>query len=54
MNRYIVSTHLGDFETIAPSPRKAVSNLCWRLFHGSAAAARFVAGWTVEEVEDAR
>ena len=54
MKRYIVSTHLGDFETMAPSPRKAVSNMRWRLFRGRAGAARFVGGWTVEEVEDAR
>lgn len=51
MKWYIVSTHLGDFETMAPSPRKAICNLRWRLFRGSAAAARFVAGWTVKEAE---
>ena len=54
MKRYIVSTHLGDFETMATSPRRAVSNLLCRLFHGSEAAARFVAGLTVKEAEDAR
>lgn len=54
MKRYIVSTHLGDFETMATSPQKAVSNLRWRLFHGSAAASRFVAGWAVKDAEDAK
>ena len=46
MKRYIVSTHLGDFETTATSPREAINNIRWRLFHGSAASARYVAGWT--------
>lgn len=54
MKRYMVSTHLVDFETMATSPKKAVSNLRWRIFHGSAAAARFVAGWAVKYAEDAR
>lgn len=46
MRKYIVSTHLGDFETTAPTPQKAINNICWRIFHGSAASARYVAGWT--------
>lgn len=29
---YIVSTHLGDFETWAVSARKAIANIKWRLF----------------------
>lgn len=32
MNRYIIETHLGAFETIAASPSKALSNVRWRLF----------------------
>lgn len=29
---YIVSTHLGDFETMAVSPEKALSNIRFRIF----------------------
>jgi hypothetical protein len=32
MNKYIVETHLGAFETFAVSPAKALSNIRWRLF----------------------
>ena len=49
MKKYIVSTHLGDFETTAPSPQKAISNIRFRIFGRSPAAARFVQGWTAHE-----
>ena len=32
MKHYIVSTHVGDFETMAKSPEKAISNVRFRLF----------------------
>ena len=48
MRKYIVSTHLGDFATIAPSPQKAISNIRWRIFGRSAAAARYVKSWTAK------
>ena len=46
MKRYIVSTHLGDFETTASSPAKAISNIRFRIFGRSAAASRYVQNWT--------
>ena len=49
MKRYIVSTHLGDFETTASSPAKAISNIRWRIFGRSAAAQRYVKSWTAKE-----
>lgn len=48
MKRYIVSTHLGDFATTATSPEKAISNVRWRIFGRSAAAARYVQSWTAK------
>ena len=50
-HRFVVTTHLGEFETIATSPAKAVSNVRFRLFRGSAAGSQFVVGWTVKEKE---
>lgn len=32
MKTYIVSTHLGDFETMAVNAKKALSNIRFRLF----------------------
>lgn len=32
MNKYIVETHLGAFETLAATSSKALSNVRWRLF----------------------
>lgn len=50
MKTYIVSTHLGDYETTATSAAKAVSNIRYRIFGPrSANAKRFVRGWTVRE-----
>lgn len=46
--KYIVSTHLGDFETWAASPRKAMANVRFRLF-GSGAHERYTQNWTVRE-----
>jgi len=48
MKRYIVTTHLGDFPTTAPSPEKAISNIRWRIFGRSAAAKRYVQNWTAK------
>lgn len=48
MKRYIVSTHLGDFPTTAPSPAKAISNIRFRIFGRSAAAKRYTANWTAK------
>ena len=50
MKTYIVSTHLGDQETTATSPQKAISNIRFRIFGPrSAIAKRYVQGWTVKE-----
>lgn len=34
MKRYYVYTHLGRFETVAPSAKKAIANIRFRLFGG--------------------
>ena len=47
--RYIVSTHLGDFDTWATSPRRAISNVRYRLFGAGAQHSRYTRGWTVRE-----
>lgn len=44
--RYIVETHLGDFETWATSPAKAINNIRFRLFGPGMNGRRYVAGWT--------
>lgn len=31
MKRYVVYTHLGKFETVATSPKKAIANIRYRL-----------------------
>ena len=48
MHKYIVSTHLGDYETTAPSPEKAISNIRWRIF-GRRADGSKTKYWTVTE-----
>lgn len=45
---YIVSTHLGNFETWAASADKAISNIRFRLF-GRGHHAQYTAGWTAKE-----
>ena len=50
-HRYFVTTHLGEFETVATSPAKAIANIRFRLFRGSAVGSQFVVGWTVKEAE---
>lgn len=47
MKTYIVSTHLGDFETMATSAKKALSNIRFRLFGRSGYAKTEY--WTVKE-----
>lgn len=48
MKKYIVETHLGDFETMAPSAHKALSNVRFRLFgRGGCANTTY---WKVREV----
>lgn len=49
MKTYIVSTHIGDFTTTAPSPTKALSNIRFRLFRRSSAANKYIGSWTVRE-----
>lgn len=51
MHKYIVSTHLGDFETTAPSPEKAISNIRFRIFGRQPAAKRYIIHWTVRVAE---
>lgn len=46
--RFIVSTHLGDFETWAISPKKAISNIRFRLF-GRGYHERYTQSWTAKE-----
>lgn len=46
MQKYIVSTHLGDFVTTAASAEEAISNIRFRVFGRSAAGARYVQSWT--------
>lgn len=47
MKTYIVSTHLGDFETMATSAKKALSNIRFRLFGWSGYVNTTY--WTVKE-----
>lgn len=51
MHRYIVSTHLGDFETVAATPERAISNIRFRIFRRLPAAKRYVMHWTVRECD---
>lgn len=47
MKRYIVSTHLGEFEIMAASAKKALVNVRFRLFGRSGFAKTEY--WTVKE-----
>ena len=47
--KYIVSTHLGDFPTMAATPERAKANIQFRIFRRSPAAKRYTPGWTVRE-----
>lgn len=49
MKRYIVSTHLGEYETVASTPERAISNVRYRIFRRSPAARRYTWSWTVRE-----
>jgi hypothetical protein len=49
MKTYIVSTHLGDFEMMATSAKKALNNIRFRLFGRSGFAKTQY--WTVIENE---
>ncbi len=44
--RYIVNTHVGDFETWATSPEKAINNIRFRLFGRGVNGLRYVESWT--------
>lgn len=48
MRKYIVETHLGDFTTYAASPKKAISNIRYRLYGRKADNTRTIY-WTVKE-----
>lgn len=50
MKKYIVETHLGDFETMATSARKALSNIRYRLFGRSGFTEKYTQNWTVKEI----
>ena len=50
MRKYIVSTHIGDFPTMVPSPQKAVANIRWRLAAGKPYAMPDSSEWIVREV----
>lgn len=47
MTKYIVSTHIGDFETYALTPRKVLNNIRFRLFGRSGYVNTTY--WTVKE-----
>lgn len=49
MKRYIVSTHVGDFETMAVTPRRAIANVRYRLFGRCIRPSTIY--WTVQEAE---
>lgn len=44
---YYVETHIGTFETWATSPKKAISNIRFRLFGGRCGVSTIC--WTVKE-----
>ena len=46
--KYIVETNVGDFETYAATPAKAISNIRYRLFGRTANNSRTLY-WTVKE-----
>ncbi len=46
--KYIVSTHVGEFTTWATSPKKAISNIRFRLY-GRTADSATVKYWTARE-----
>lgn len=46
--KFIVSTHVGDFTTYATSPKKAISNIRFRLF-GRTADSNDTIYWTAKE-----
>ena len=46
--KYLVHTHVGVFETWATSPKKAISNVRFRLF-GCGYHERYTYSWTAEE-----
>ena len=48
MKKYIVSTHLGDIPTWATSPKKAISNIRFRMF-GRQPADWHCNYWTAKE-----
>lgn len=48
MRKFIVETHLGDYETMAKSPEKAISNVRYRIFGRSGRPLTMY--WTVREV----
>jgi len=48
MHKYIVETNVGNFETYAASPQKAISNVRYRLFGRTADNSRTFY-WTVRE-----
>ena len=46
MKKYIVSTHLGEFPTMAATPQRAISNIRYRIFGRSPFAKKYVQWWT--------
>lgn len=50
MKTYIVETHVGDFETTAATPQKALANIRWRVF-GGRVSAQYTRCWKVEEAK---
>ena len=50
MKHYIVSTHLGDYSTMAATPERAIAKVRFRIFRRSPAGKRYVPNWTIREV----
>lgn len=50
MRKYIVSTHIGDFPTMASSSQKAVANIRCRIAAGEPYAMPDSSEWIVREV----
>lgn len=48
MRKYVVITHIGDFETMAATPARALSNVRWRVF-GGRISSQYTRCWKVRE-----
>lgn len=49
MRRWIVETHLGEFETMATTAKRAIANIRYRLFGGRCGVSTIY--WTAREAD---